>query len=602
MQEVHKVVSQAAARLLVGNLLRWFTVSLAAGLVAMLVARIGERVFGVEFPWTIIASSVGAGVLLVSVVGAALTRERGLAVARLLDERATLHEVLSTAMYVASKKDEWSQAVVQDARATAKTLRVGDAIEIETPKWWPVPIAAAVVLALVWVFFPKLDILKIDAARVAKQAKQQEVIAVKADLQSKQEELKQALKSAKVEFLDQKPDDDSKSDRNLDAKPDDNDPDSLRRDAVKKLTDLTEKLQAAKEGEKSAQVDAQKEAMRQLKQPGDGPVNEFSRALSRGDFNKAREHLKQLEQKLASGSLTPEEKAAASKQMENLGAQLKQMAENQTQVAKQLEKAGLDKKSAQALAKQAASNPEALKKAIDGMKNLSPEQKQQMLEMAKAAAKACENAGKMGEGMSKMAKGMTQDGMQQEGEQGSGELDQKLSEAETLGEDMQNLDAALDQAKKQLAELGDCLGGDCDKPGSGKGNGKSGGWKPGDSSKVGKGSGGSGQSQGGMSPQGEAADFEFKKEKAQVSTQGGPIIGSRLVYGEAVKGESSAEFEAVVIAGSRDAADAMESMQIPREYHDAVKHYFGRLQEKVKKDAAAAPANTLPPTPAVSKK
>jgi len=589
MNEIRRVIAQASARLLIGDVLRWITVIVSCALAALLLTRVVERVFGLAFPWRTIFLSTGGASVVIALGGAFISRRKGIVVARLLDEKARLHEVLSTALYVSTQQDEWSRAVVEDASATAKKLRVGDAIEIEKPKWWPVPIAASVVFALVWAFFPVMDVLKIDAKRVAQQVKRDAVVEVRADLEQKADQLKEALKKAQVEFLDQKPDD--KTDDTTPAKQAMDDPDTMRRDAVKKLTAITDKLQAQKEGEKAAQVEAQKEAMRQLKQPGDGPLNEFSRALSRGDFNKAQEHLKQLEKKLASGSLTPEEKAAAKKQMDNMGAQLKQMGENQGQVAKQLEKAGLDKKSAEQLAKQAASNPEALKKAIDEMKNLSPEQKQQMLEMAKAAAKACENAGKMGEGMSKMAKGMTQDGLQQEGQQGMNDLDKQLSEAEALKEDMQNLDAALDQAKSQLAELGECLGGECDKPGSNPGKGKTGGWKPGESAKKGNGSGGAGQSNGGMSPEAQAADFEYKKEKAQVDTQGGPIIGSRLVYGEAVKGQSTAEFGTVVEAGSREAAEAMESMQIPREYHDAVKHYFGRLQEKVKKDAPS-PAST----------
>lgn len=225
--------------------------------------------------------------------------------------------------------------------------------------------------------------------------------------------------------------------------------------------------------------------------------------------------------------------------------------------------------------------------------------------MAKACQGACKNAGQMGEGLSKMAKGMTQDGLQQEGQEGSEQLNKELSEAEMLKEDMQNLDAALEEAKDQLAELskgmsegqgmlakgegrGKGKGGSGENEGEGNGDGE-GGWKPGESAgKNGRGSGGPGQSQGGVSPEAQASDFEFKKEKANTQTQGGPVIGSRLVYGEAVKGEATAEVSEAVEASTREAAEALETMQIPREYHDAVKHYFGRMQEKVKKDSKGA--------------
>jgi hypothetical protein len=590
MNEISRVLGQAARRLWLTDTLRTLTIMSCITLTALLLAVVVERAFSLAFPWRVILIGAASGCVAVALAWSILARRREISVARVLDERAGLKETLSTALYMRRSEDPWSKAVIETASTTAKTVRVGDALPIETPRAWPAPLAAAIAFALVWKFMPALDLLKTNATKVAQQQKQQAIVEVKADIEKKNEELKAALAKAKVEFLDA-PGDEKGEDKKPDAK--DQDPDAMRRDAIKKLTDLTDKLQAEKEGEKAAQLEAQKEAMRQLKQPGDGPLNEFSRSLARGDFNKAQEQLKQLTQKMADGSMSADQKAQAKDQMEAMAKQLKQLAEGQGQVAKQLEKAGLDKKTAEQLAKQAMNNPEALKKAMEQMQNLSDEQKKEMLEMAKGAAKAGQKAGKMSEAMSKMAQGMTQDGLQQEGMEGADEMNEELSDSEMLKEDMQNLDAALEQAKSQLDQLGECLGGDCNGDGSKPGKGTTGGWKPGESAgKRGSGSGQAGQSEGGASPQAEAADFEYKKEKADVKNQGGPIIGSRLVYGEAVKGEATGEFSTVVEASSREAAEAMDSMQIPREYHDAVKHYFGRLQEKVKKESS--PSSTPP--------
>jgi len=65
------------------------------------------------------------------------------------------------------------------------------------------------------------------------------------------------------------------------------------------------------------------------------------------------------------------------------------------------------------------------------------------------------------------------------------------------------------------------------------------------------------------------------------------------VYGEQVKGESTAEFADAVEAGAQNAAEAIENKQVPREYQEAVKRYFGTLGEKVKADRP--PAATTPP-------
>ena len=594
MDEIRQVLGQASRRLWLADTLRTLTLVACAVLTLLLAALIADRLFAWSLPWRTIAWASAGAWLAAGLVWSIASRRGSLSVARVVDERAGLKESLSTAVCLGASDDPWSKAVVEDAATVAKTVRVGDALPIAAPRLWPVPLALGMVLALVAAFMTPMDLLGTRAEQVAQDQKLQAVAEVKADLERKEQEIKAALAKANIQ-LPEKPAEGDKAAPDM-ATPKDQDPDSLRREAIRNLTDLTDKLQAEKEGEKAAQAAAQKEAMRQLKQPGDGPLNEFSRALSRGDFNKAQEELKQLATKMADGSMSEADKNKAKAQMQQLAKQLKDLSENHEQVAKALQKAGLDKKTAEELARQAMKDPEALKKALE-QTPMSEEQKQQMLEMAKSASKACDKAGKMGEGMSKMAQGMTQDGLQQEGQDGMESLEKELSESEMLSEDMQNLDAALEQAKSQLAELGECLGGDCDNLGAGQGKGSTGGWKPGESAgKQGSGSGNPGQSSGGASPEAVATDIQYKKEKASVQTQAGAIIGSRLVFGEAVKGESTAEFSTVVEAGSREAAEAMDSMQIPREFHDAVKHYFGRLERKVKKETPAAPAAPAQPS------
>jgi hypothetical protein len=604
MDQVRTILRQASARLLVGDALQKlvYTATAIAGL--LLLTLLVQRIFGLMFPWRTIFAGSGAALVTVTLLWSYIARRKPLEVARYVDSRADLHDLLATSLFVERNTDAWSAAVREDAARIARNLKAGDIVETPTPHRWAAPIIAGFAFAAAWMYFPLLDVLKVQEKRTAAVQQKQAVVEVKAQLEQKEEILKKALEKAKVTVQeDTKAPEKSDEEKETPEAAEPQDPESLKREAMKKLTNLTEKLEAQKEGEKAALVEAQREAMRQLKVPADGPLNDFSRALSRGDFNKAQEHLEQLTKKLADGNLTQEEKAAAKNQMENLSKQLSQMAESQGQVAKQLEKAGLDKKTAEELAKQAVKNPEVLKKAIEEMKNLSEEQKKNLAEMAKACQGACKNAGQMGEGLSKMAQGMTQDGLQQEGQEGAEQLSKELSDSEMLKEDMQNLDAALEEAKDQLASLSEGMGqgggakgrgkgkdgnGDGDGEGEGDGDGQ-GGWKPGESAgKSGSGSGGPGQSQGGMSPEAQASDFEFKKEKANTQTQGGPIIGSRLVYGEAIKGEATAEVTEAVAASTREAAEALETMQIPREYHDAVKHYFGRMQEKVKKEGAPA--------------
>jgi len=607
MTDIRRVVKSAAIRLWMLDTFRHWAVFATALLAALLLARLVEQVSGYTFPWRTAAPFVAEGgsfdtfVLVAVLVGYAaaaalvlaaawsfIVARKPISVARTLDDRAGLKESLSTALYIEGQTDSWAHAMIETAVEKARRVNVPQALPLEAPRLWPVPVASALALALVWMFMPKIDLSGKHAAQIAEAAKQQEVLTVKAEVQAQEKKLDDLLRKAKVE--------ESLADGDREGegeKPKENDPESLRRAAVKKLTNVAEQLEKMREDEKAPQMAAMKEQLKQLRQPGQGPLNEFSRQLSRGDFNKAQASLEELSKQLGDAAMPPEQREELKKQLENLSKQMETLADAQKQVAKELEKQGLDKKSAEELAKKAAQGGEELKKALEQMKDLSPEQQQQMIEMAKSMMKACEQCSSMGESMSKMAKGMSQEGLQQEGAEGLSELAQELSEMEMMESDLENLDAALDEAKAQLAKMGECLGGNLEGEGECEGGPKIGSWKSGDSRRIGQGSGGPGRGNG-PSPDAEPTDYTTEKKKANIKTGEGPIIGQRLVYGEQVKGESKAQFADTVAASAAEATEAIESKQIPREYHDAVKAYFGRLQEKVKKDTPTAPPAKQP--------
>ena len=69
--------------------------------------------------------------------------------------------------------------------------------------------------------------------------------------------------------------------------------------------------------------------------------------------------------------------------------------------------------------------------------------------------------------------------------------------------------------------------------------------------------------------------------------------------GEQIKGESKKQFADAVEKADKAATEAIDNKTIPREYHDAVKNYFGRLQKKAGNapTSAPAPAPAQPPAP-----
>jgi hypothetical protein len=170
--------------------------------------------------------------------------------------------------------------------------------------------------------------------------------------------------------------------------------------------------------------------------------------------------------------------------------------------------------------------------------------------------------------------------------------------------DMDSLKAAMSEcesAAKQMSEgMGQCNNpgeGEC-KGGNGDCNGDSDSTKPfanGETEGTGSGRGGPGVSRGGGGA-GEQADIEkWEKKKPKVALGEGPMIGTMLVQGEQIKGESKQAFVDMAAAAQQQATEAMANNQVPREYQEVVKKYFSTVVNKSKDGAAPAPAVVTPP-------
>jgi hypothetical protein len=515
MNEIRRVLKQASLRLMLVDLLRTLAVTLAAAVGALIIALFVERIFGAAVSWIELAWICAAAAVVLAVGWSLFRRHRGVALARELDERANLKETLSTAMCVASSDDPWARVVLETARERAVGVNVRQAIPITAPRVWPLPLAMALALTVLWFSVPHWDVMGLFNKRQA--AAEQEKAKIQATSESKEaqekvlEKLRQAGMDLKLEEAGTESDE-SKTPQ---------DPDAIRRSAVKKLTAAVDQLKDMKSGEKQQQLQALKDAMKQLKQPGPGPLDQLSKSLAQGDFKKAQEDLQELSKQLASDSLSKEQKEQLQQQMGKLQEQLEKAAENRQDIEKQLEKAGMSKEQAQ----KAAKDPAALQKAMEELENLSDEQKQQLLKKMQAQLGACKQCDGMGESLSKMAKGMSPNGMNAEGMEGMEGLSGQLSELEMASAEMDAMDAATSEALKQLAKMASkCQGG---KPGDCNGQGECEGcgscnspWKAGETAgKFGNGSGGPGQ---GHEPRRDRLSGEHREDQGREQEHGRP--------------------------------------------------------------------------------
>lgn len=596
MTEIRRVLKQAAWRLIIVDLFRNLSMTMAAAVGLLIAILLAERVLGVavSFPsdWlSLAAAALGAGAAA-AVVWTLIRRARGVALARIVDERADLRESLSTAMYVARSQDPWASVVVETARDKAKRVDVRRAIPIVAPRLWFLPLAMVLSMAILWFSLPNWDLLGALSQREQAQRQQFEIQQVREEIKRDEERLEELLRRAGVELKEEEA---TREGRDAHAPLT---PDDVRRAAIRRLTSLQDQLADLKQSAEAQRMDSLKQMMRQLRTPGPGPAEQLSRQLAQGNFQQAQQELEQLAQQLASANMSPEDQQRLQQQLQQLAQQLQQLAENRQELERRLQQAGLTPEQA----RQSAADPEALKKALEELQNLTEEQKKQLAEMAKAMSEAASACGGMGEALSQMAAGLSQAGLDQSGMQGLENLAGQLSAFEMMQADMDSLDAAMSEAMKQLSKLGsacagkpgdceggDCEGGECEGDCEGCEGGASSPWRLGSAQGS---SAGRGPGRGTSVRNWDDVDAPVNIEKVKSPTrQGdGPIIGTRLVYGDQVRGESVAEFVSVVESSAKAATEALDPMTVPRELHDSVKGYFGRLEARARAQRVADPS------------
>lgn len=604
MQEINRVLKKAAWRVGVMNFMRGWVLAAAGLIAAAIVLRIAEQVFG----FTDVSRSAGVAsdrllsavlwekvlywglgaTVVAALVWAIIARPRQAAVARRVDEGANLREALSTALFIKDQTDPWSRATVESATRTARGVNVSQAVPIQAPRFWPIVVALALSFAVVWLAMPRMDVLGWFAT--AQAAQKTEVDRINAINQVTQVKRNIEEHSSKIPSLEKE-----KANESAAAdKPEPKTAEEIRKAAISDLTKLSDRLEQLKSGENAKKLEAMQNQLKNLKQvPGES--GELSKAMAKGDFSQAKAELEKLKDQLSSGEMSADAKEKSAEAMQKLAEQIEKAAQNQEQMKKALEQAGINP--------DAIKDPASAKQAIQEAKNLTEEQKQQMQQMLEAAMQSQEAMQAMSSAMQKMAEGMKQSsqGEGQEGKQGqqqaeaaAQQLSQQMAEMEQIQQEMEMAEATMNECQQAMGELGkegegegegmgECKGGMGGNNGMGS-QANTGRWSEGISQNNGQGRGGPGRGEGGR-PGESAADFEMEKKKFIGAKGDGPIVSSRLVEGDSIRGESKAEFARVVASADQGATEAIENNTIPREYHDAIKSYFGRLKNKAQKAA-----------------
>ena len=579
MKEIQQALSQAARRLFVNEFLRAFVLMVTACSAVLLAIVLVEKLGPWMFRWPVIFGAAAGVSLTTALVAAWVRRPRGVALADELDRRANLRETLSTAISLDRTSDAesnaWTQAVKESASQRARRIVMRDAVTVRAPHGWQTPVLLLLIAGLGLWLAPRHDLSGLLDRRAEEDQQQAEIRTAALEIKTRENQLKEILDRAGVEMEEDETDDEGTEQ----DKP--NSVEELKRSALKKLTKLSDSLNDKMKSEQAQQAKALQKNMQRLKTPGPGPMVEFARSLARGQFKDAKQALDELNKSIQSGEMSDEKKMQAASQLKALAEQMEKLAKQKDELQQQLEKQGMDSQQA----KQLAGDPDALKEALEKMENMSPSQRQALMNNAMGQMQASQAMQSMANAMSQMSQDLQsqcENPGQNPGQNGSMQqamqsMSEQLSASEMASAEMQSAQQAMSQCQGMMGEFGNSLGQNpSGMPGSG-----------------GKKAGEADVANDLSSPLLASDDYMLKNEKTQVANNGGPIIGSTMVYGAQVKGEATAEFGQAVGASSIQAAEAIESMRVPREYHDAVRHYFGRLEkiaEKKNKEPAPEPS------------
>ena len=314
----------------------------------------------------------------------------------------------------------------------------------------------------------------------------------------------------------------------------------------KLLVEMNKLTDALKERKKQLgspeQVNRQ---LQQLKEMGqNGPADQFSKELAKGDFKKAAEQLKELQQKLEKGQMTQAEKKALQEQLAEMTKKLKE-----------------------------AANMEERKKQLDqALKNggLSKEQYEREMEKLKQQSKSLKQleqlAGKLGQAQEALKKGDTK-----QAAEALGMTQQQLAEMAKQLEEMEALDSAMadvtdakngmsDDGMNQLGQMMNGMGIDGrHAPGRGEGLGR-----------------GRGQGDRPEAPD-ETATYSTKVQ--QQVRKGKAVLQGFTQPSKTVKGESVIDIQGEMEAATASAADALSNQKIPKNVEKHIRAYYDQINK-----------------------
>jgi hypothetical protein len=469
-------------------------------------------------------------------------------VSLLLDERLKLRERFSTTLALAESDDPFADAARSEAKQRAEQVDLQGYFPIRPSRCWMYAIGTWLIAVALISFMPQKDLLGFIRKDRQEQQRTEQLEKTKVDIKEAADPVKLAIKQlGEPELADAL--------NKLDQTPKDAKPQDIKRQAINQLGDISDKLRQMQNGMKLDSVNQLQKMLKQLKGSSDVFSQKLRLALAKGQFSQASNYLSELQKELAKGNLTPEQQKALAGQLQDLAKRLQELAQKNEEFEKELEKLGLNKE----LAKM---DEQQLRQTLL-KQGLSAENIEEILRRASAFRSAANMCAGLGSAMAACGTGAGQ----LSGDELAAAVEQ-LDQIDALKQQLMLTQASLDEITRAIACLGEGM---CD------GLGYQGPFGEGQSDRSGPGTGGPGM---GYGPRGtEGGDTSTQRTRLKNNPGQGPVIASWYFQESQIKGEAKRDFTQVVQAARDSAAAAISENEIPRKYEEAIKKYFGRLEE-----------------------
>ncbi len=551
MEEIKRQVGRAQRRLVMQQFWRVIGWSLFATLVLAAIGLAIPRLWVLNvdqqiWDWSWIGGGLAAG-LLMATIWTYVIRWTRLDAAIEIDRRFGLKERVSSIL--ALSNDELSsdvgRALMTDTSRRVERIDVREQFRV-SPTWRLIlPLAPAIALAAL-MMLPNAAMKQAQAsAESTPEIKKQ----IKTATQKLQERLRETQKKAEEQGLQ---DSDVLKEINKELDKLVNKDSTDRKDALIKINDLAKEIEKRKQ--ELGGADKMRKELDKLKDIAKGPADKVTDALKDGDFGKAQEEMKKLNEELKTGKLSKEDQEKLAKQLEEMRDKMQQAMEDQKQARERLQQQ-IEQKLAEGNVGEAAK----MQQQLDQMNQNAKEQQQMLQQLADKfgeAAKALKEGGDPKEAAEQLDKL-------------AGDLDkmqQQLDEIENLQDVLDQLADAKDAMKCANCQGEGCAqcqsNGDGDKLGKNKGNGR------------GKGKG-----------QGEGLRDEQETDKSFYDTRvaADPKKGQSVRIGDAAgpnkAGKSQEAIKEEIRASLAKEPDALEDVTLPRDQRENAKQYFERLRK-----------------------